>query len=121
MIINKRNSILLALLTLTHTCVLATSLPDPTMPPEYTSQSSKPVSEQNNSVSQPLWVLNSTLIDPYRELAVINGKQVEVGDEINGATVVAITHQQVELLADKKLIVLSLVKSPIKLFKGHSN
>lgn len=42
-------------------------------------------------------VLQSTLVSPQRRLAVISGKQVRVGDTVNGAVVTEISQFEVRL------------------------
>jgi hypothetical protein len=86
-------------------CCYANELTDPTLPP---SNQDTPISSAN--VKKPMWVLNSTLVSPYQEVAIINGIQLTVGDEINGATILTITHNQVELLANKQPILLTIGK-----------
>lgn len=89
-------------------------LTDPTRPPFYQPPSSNTV---NKPSSQQPWVLHSTLISPQQRLAVINGKTLAVGDEINGATVTIIDHQSVELSVGDKTTILSLQKSFIEHIK----
>lgn len=42
-------------------------------------------------------VLQSTLVSPQRRLAVISGKQVRVGDTVNGAVVTEISQYEVKI------------------------
>lgn len=42
-------------------------------------------------------VLQSTLVSPQRRLAVISGKQVRVGDTVNGAVVTEISQYEVRI------------------------
>ncbi|MFW5450160.1 MAG: hypothetical protein ACKE9I_01065 [Methylophagaceae bacterium] len=83
---------------------------DPTMPANLNVKTPyiAPIVKTDSS---PKWSLESTLISPYQMIAIINGKHLTIGDEINGATLVKIDHQQVELLAQNELIVLSLERS----------
>lgn len=89
----------------------ADTLRDPTRPSHYQSQSAN-IPIQTSTGKQ--WVLHSTLISPKQKLAIINGKTLAVGDEINGATVITIQHQSVELMIDDTKTVLSLQKSFIE-------
>ena len=102
--------VLVSVLTFTSSVVWSETLADPTQPYGYSKNSSLAPSQATND-SAPKWLLNTTIIDPYQRIAIVNGTQVTVGDEINGATVIAINHQEVELLDDRDLIVLSLKKS----------
>lgn len=116
----KSNVLMLSLLIMPYSSGVIAQLVDPTMPPSYSANSTKTDAIATQNLNKPKWILNSTMIDPYKELAVINGRQVQIGDEINGATIVTITHQEVELLADKTLIVLSLDKPSISRFKSQT-
>ncbi len=119
MTIVRTGFFVLSVLILPYTSGLSAQLADPTMPPDYLANSTKHNAQATQDLNKPAWVLNSTVVDPYKEIAVINGKQVHIGDEINGATVVTITDQKVELLADKSLIVLSLDKPMISRFQSQ--
>ncbi|MBL4638621.1 MAG: hypothetical protein JKY76_04590, partial [Proteobacteria bacterium] len=81
--------ILLLSLFLLNTGLTAAQLTDPTMPAYYKAKHTAvaDVIMPNNSIG-PVWVLNTTLIDPYRKIAIINGQQLVIGDEINEAELV---------------------------------
>lgn len=115
----KANFLLFTLLILPYTCGFSAQLTDPTMPPGYLATPIKANVQRIQNPNKPAWVLTSTVINSYQEIAVINGKQVHIGDEINGATIMTITHQKVELLADNKLIELSLDKPMISRFQSQ--
>lgn len=75
---------------------------DPTKPSYISNQSSASVSvkkDATGSTSQQaqVWTLESTLADSKRIIAIINGQQVSVGDEVDGAYVMHINHQYVTL------------------------
>ncbi len=93
-------------------CAAFEQLIDPTMPANLNVKTPyiAPVITKKTD-SSPKWSLDSTLISPYQMIAIINGKHLTIGDEINGATLVKIDHQRVELLAQNELIVLSLERS----------
>ncbi len=44
-----------------------------------------------------VWTLQSTVIGPQRRIAVVNGVVVGIGDRVDGARVVAISHGHAEL------------------------
>lgn len=100
----------------------ADQLVDPTMPDSYKANNSVVMSSQTLEAegSRYEWVLNSTLISPSHKLAIINGKQLNLGDEINGAIVKKIAHQQVMLSYQNEIVTLSLHQSFISQIKGHS-
>ena len=106
------------------TCILCSSfayaeqLTDPTMPESYRPKSEAVTSSQVTEGASLEWVLNSTLISPRQKVAIINGKQLEIGEEINGATVNKIDHQYVELSYKNEIIILSLHKSFISQIKS---
>ena len=105
----------LSLLTLSLSLpVYAELLTDPTRPPYYQPPTTSTYSQPDTTQA---WVLHSTLVSPQQRLAVINGKTLTVGEEINGATVTAIDHQSVELTIGDKKTILNLQKS----FIGHMN
>lgn len=95
----------------------AEPLVDPTMPERYKATSNV-TSSQILTGSSYEWVLNSTLLSSKQQLAIINGVQLAVGEEINGALVKQINHQQVLLSYQNKIITLSLHKSFISQIKS---
>jgi len=100
------SAILLALFS--FNCWAAEQISDPTMPAHYKVNR---VSNGTNEAIVPAqyeWVLNSTLISPHLEVAIINGKQLKIGDEINGAILKKIDHQKVTLQYEKETITLLL-------------
>lgn len=88
----------------------ADQLVDPTMPERYKANINA-TSSQTPEGSRYEWVLNSTLISSRQQLAIINGVQLAIGEEINGAILKQINHQQVMLSYQNELITLSLHKS----------
>lgn len=48
------------------------------------------------------------MISSHQKVAIINGRQVMLGEEINGATLTKIDHQKVELEYQDQTITLSL-------------
>jgi len=98
-------------------CIASDQIADPTMPANYKNNSSLNSSQELTAAIPYEWVLNSTLISPYQKIAIINGKQLKVGEEINQAIIKYITHQQVTLSYQEKIITLSLQKSFISQIK----
>ena len=95
--------ILFCLTIIWHLPVYGEVLSDPTQPPGVQ------LSGKNAGIkSAPRWVLSSTLIAPARRLATINGKTVGVGDQINGARVLAIEPARVALRKSGKQFVVTL-------------
>jgi MSHA biogenesis protein MshK len=85
----------------------AKALSDPTRPGSYVTQdaASKPVEALR---------LESVLIARDRRVAVINGKTCRVGDNINGARLVAINADGAELVRDGNRVVLPLLKIQVR-------
>ena len=83
----------------------AASLPDPTRPPQRFNApaDSSPAVADN-------WQLGSILIAPQRRVAVINGRALIVGDQVNGAKVVAIEPGLVRLRRGSRVIMLDLLR-----------
>lgn len=86
---------------------------DPTRPSYYSNKTSTTASITKPKAAQNIqtWTLETTLADSKRIMAIINGKQVVVGDEVDGAYVMKITHQQVTLKHDDELFDIKLHKS----------
>lgn len=97
----------------------ADQLVDPTMPERYKAATNVS-SSQTPEGSRYEWVLNSTLISSRQQLAIINGVQLAVGEEINGAVLKQINHQQVTLSYQNKQVILSLHQSFISQIKTAS-
>ncbi len=89
-------------------------LADPTQPPSYAAEISRPHSPSSELNTQPQWIVSSILITPKDKIAIINGKQLHPGDDIDGATIIDIDYQQVILLYKKKKIKLTLRHSFIQ-------
>jgi len=68
----------------------AQQLPDPTRPPSMLNQ-------DGGAAAAAGPVLQSVLISPERRMAIISGKQVELGGEFDGARVTSISETQVVL------------------------
>lgn len=74
-------------------------LRDPTRPytaPEYFQQ------------ARPDFKVNAIIVSSKRQIAIINGKRVGVGEQINGATVVSIAKRELVLDVSGRKITLQL-------------
>lgn len=112
-----RYSLLIASLMLLSFNCSAAQIVDPTMPAGYKKPSST-VSSQQLSPTQYEWTLNTTVISPVRKLAIINGKKLSIGEEINGAILMSIEHQQVKLSYENEIITIRLHHSFISHLKS---
>jgi len=102
-------TLLLTLSLSVNSVVAAPLLMDPTRPAGY-----KTTVEEKKIVTsaQPAkWELKTTLIDPYQKIAVINDKQLKIGEVINGAELIEIDHHHVKLRHQGEFIILDLEHS----------
>lgn len=83
----------------------AEALEDPTRPYGFSAPA---VQFQQKTVAKHEWVLNTTLVSAWQQVAMINGKRLQVGDKINDAVLVNIGHQTVDLLYQGTLINIKL-------------
>jgi len=113
---NSYFSLILGLLPLIS---LAEPLIDPTRPASYRVQDS--VQQQVTSPTHRKWTLDTTIISPYQRLAIINGKRLAIGDDINDATLLNIDHQKVKIRYEGKVITLTLHNSFISKIKPGSS
>jgi len=116
----KSHFIALFLVIFSFNCWAVEQISDPTMPAHYKVNS---VSNSSNKSIVPAhyeWVLNSTIISPHLKVAIINGKQLKIGDEINGAILKQIGHQEVSLRYEEQTITLLLHHSFISQIKSSS-
>ncbi len=93
------------ILSLATTQVFAEALRDPTRP-EF-------LNNKNNVVTGPL-ELNAIILSPNRQVAVINGTVVKVGDEIGDAKVISIAPNTVQLDGVGGKITLFLLDKSLK-------
>lgn len=99
-------------LTIFSHIAIAVPLVDPTMPANYKIEDTTVINNiVDDSETSPVLILNTTLIDPYQQLAVINGKQLTVGEEVESAELVEIGHQYVKLRFQEDIITLELHNS----------
>ena len=115
-----KNNFWLFILSLLPLISLAAPLVDPTRPASYHAQS--PVQQQVPApTTHREWTLNTTIISSYQKLAMINGKRLAIGDDINEATLLDIDHQKVKLRYEGKVITLTLYNSFISEIKPRPN
>jgi len=116
----------LCIALLSFSCV-AQQLTDPTMPANYspaksisTVETAQHVNANTDTDTDTKLRLNSTIVASNHKVAIINGVQFKVGDEVSdGSVVQSITHQQVKLLQKGGgIITLSLQKSFISNMKS---
>ena len=81
---------------------------DPTLPPDMANVI---VEKEDESRA---WKLSSILVSPQRNVAIINGHSVQVGDTLDGATVRSIKETVVTLDYRGKFIQLQLYPVAIK-------
>lgn len=72
--------------------IAAHAFSDPTRPVDFIGARTRTV---HSAPAAP--VLQSTLVSPRRRLAVINGKQVRVGDRYHGAVITEISQSSVRM------------------------
>ncbi len=84
-------------------------LGDPTQPPNLAS-----VAVETLDSGEAPFRLSSILIAPERQVAIVNGARVEVGDEVSGATVIEISAWAVLLEMAGEEIELRITGSPVK-------
>lgn len=87
---------------------------DPTRP---TALNQAPAPDRTRAEG-PRWKLQSTVIAPDRQLAVINGKQLRTGDRVDGATVLEIRSDGVTLQVDLRRMELRLVPQAVSIREG---
>lgn len=85
---------------------VAASLPDPTRPPGLSGRTPGAAEAVKDD-----WQLGSILIASQRRVAVINGRPLTVGEQINGARLVAIEPGRVHLRRGSRTIVLDLLSA----------
>jgi hypothetical protein len=90
---------------------------DPMRPPEYALNKLRAERLKEMNINKPIqavvkkdptWVLSSILYSKDRKHAIINNKLVRKGDLINGARVVRLQPDSVQLVAKGKTIELNL-------------
>mgnify|MGYP001236451087 FL=1 len=109
----KRSGVFAAGALLAATAASALELVDPMQPPAAPPVPAE-VAEVT-AVKPRAWHLGAIKIEAGRRSAMINGRIVTEGDEIDGARVVAIAPREVELAIGNETTSLSLLQHDIKL------
>lgn len=75
----------------------------------------RPYSPRQPVVGAPSgFVVTAVFVSPRRNVAIVNGKRVSVGDRINGAAVVAIHDDRVLLDVNGREVTARLLHGPIR-------
>ncbi|MFQ5659805.1 MAG: general secretion pathway protein GspB [Gammaproteobacteria bacterium] len=88
------------------------ALPDPTRP--YDFNSTVEIEQLFVPDKKVEWRLSGIRITEDQRTAIVNGKLVKEGDELDGATVVEIRPAEVVLLQEHKSVVVKLLLSEVK-------
>lgn len=97
---------------LAATAASALELVDPMQPPVVDEIAAV---ETESAIKPGAWRLGAIRIEADRRSAMINGRMVAVGDQIDGARVVAIAPGSVEIAVGNENSSLSLLKHDIKI------
>jgi len=114
----KTHFIVISLALVSVNCWATEQISDPTMPAHYKVNRTSNISDKPIVPVHYEWVLNSTMISPHLKIAIINGKQLKIGDDINGAIIKQIDHQKVSLRYNEETITLLLHHSFISQIKS---
>jgi len=90
-------------------------LPDPTRPANYLVETDEPVFVEvfsEKTKEQISWTLSAVRISDKDKTAIVNGKLVRVGDEINQAKVLEIQSQSILIDHENKKLI-------VRLFNDH--
>lgn len=111
---------LIAIILLVVSAPTWAALVDPTKPPNYQAEVG-----EDGKPAEPMYSLKMVLIGTERKLALINGRMYSEGDEVNGAKILAIHEDSVEVLKDSGELLLLLVepedKAPWRFKKVYVN
>lgn len=89
-------------------------LQDPMRPVRYQAPAADSAGEKDAAEKQRNWRLSAVLISAERTLAVINGRSLQVGDQLDGFRLVEITPTQAVLKNKQKQIVLRRAGTGLK-------
>ena len=89
----------------------AAPLEDPTQPPDFVAGGNGNGSKQ---AQEPVWQVSSILISEDRRMAVVNGKTVWQGDEVDGARVIRISPTAVTLRDSVETFTVMLLPVQVK-------
>ncbi len=102
----------LLLLLLLPFAAAAEQLTDPTMPPDFLQPLVVAEDDVDSAVAD--FQLSGILLSPDGSSAIVNGKRVKVGEEINGGQIVSIEAGMVSIQTAVELVELRLVPMQIK-------
>lgn len=102
---------MVALLLLSGLQLAAAPLEDPTRPPDFVGGASGISSGQDEI---PVWRVSSILISRDRRVAVVNGKTVNQGDEVDSARVIRISPTAVTFRNSVETFTVKLLPTQIK-------
>ena len=91
--------------------VYGESLPDPTRPADFTDQAAIKAEVPKEFIN---WHVRAIRLSASGRNAIVNGRLVRVGDEIDSAKIVAITTNTVVLSHDRKRVILKLLPEEVK-------
>jgi hypothetical protein len=95
----------------------AEQLTDPTMPPDFLQLQVAADGDVDTAVEK--FRLSGILLSPEGSSAIVNGKRVKVGEEINGGQIVAIEAGMVSIQTAVELVELRLIPMQIKTTAGR--
>jgi hypothetical protein len=104
-------TLLLSLVIPINSVIAEPLLIDPTRPAGYKTAVENKKVVKSAQPEPAKWELKTTLIDPYQKIAVINDKQLKVGEIINGAELLEIGHHHVKLRYQGEFIILDITHS----------
>lgn len=89
---------------------------DPTKPARISGslEKNKAQADNGDELSQTQWLLSAIFYSGVRQVAVINGRSLTVGEEVNGQTVDEIMEDKVVLLKKGEKMELKLALHPVK-------
>ena len=88
---------------------------DPMRPSHYQNQSNKrTVVEKHLQVKTGSWELTAVLLSPGRSIAVINGKSLQLGEQLEGYKLIQIQSDQVTLRNKQEKLVLRRAGTGLK-------
>jgi MSHA biogenesis protein MshK len=89
--------------------LVAAALEDPTRPPDFVG-----VANGAKQSQVPTWQVSSILISKDRRMAVVNGKTVRQGDQVDSARVIRISPIAVTLRSSVETFTVKLLPAQVK-------
>ncbi len=116
MVIKIKNILIFSFALLPVSAMSYAELPDPTRPPDYNVASTEPVYVEafdENTKEKMSWTLSAIRISKKDKTAIVNGKLVRVGDDINQAKVLEINSQSVVINHDAQRLIVRLFNNRV--------